>query len=78
MECSSLNYLTEDLDGGPVKMAHQYHSGDLEMRPFTVVHISDRQMGLGCVNSWGAWPEDRFMIHYGNQDFTFVIRPISK
>lgn len=78
MECSSLNYLTEDLDGGPVKAAHQYHSGDLEMRPFTAVHISDRQMGLGCVNSWGAWPEDRFMIHYGDQDFTFVIRPISE
>lgn len=75
MECSSLNYLTSDLDDGTDKNAHQSHSGDLTPRPFTAVHIADRQMGLGCVDSWGAWPRNEYMIPYGNYDFSFIIRP---
>ena len=73
LQCAALNYLTEDLDGGPVKEAHQMHSGDLTPRDFTVVHVSDRQMGLGCVDSWGSWPMQKYMIPYENQEFTFVI-----
>lgn len=73
MECSTLNYLTEDLDDGEVK--HQRHSGDLTPRPFSVVHIMDRQTGVGGINSWGTWPLEQYQIKYGNQDFTFVIRP---
>lgn len=76
MECSSLNFLTDDLDDGPDKFAHQSHSGDLEVRPFTVVHVAQKQMGLGCVNSWGAWPRSEYLIPYANHDFTFVLRPI--
>lgn len=75
LECSTLNYLTEDLDGGPVKEAFHKHSGDLHPRDFSVVHISSRQMGLGCINSWGAWPMGKYLIPYGNQEFTFVIEP---
>ena len=77
MECSSLNYLTSDLDDGPDKNKHQSHSGDLVQRPFTVVHISQRQFGLGCVNSWGAWPEPEYQMPYGDRDFTFVIKPLT-
>ena len=76
LECSTLNYLTSDLDGGPVKMAHQIHSGDLTPRPFSVVHIQGRQMGLGCIDSWGSWPLEKYLIPYADQSFTFVIEAL--
>ena len=77
MECSALPYLVEDLDAGPLK-DHRWgqHSGDLVERPLTQVHIQQRQMGLGCVNSWGAWPEKPYMLPLQAYDFTFAIRPI--
>lgn len=75
LEMSSLNYLTSDLDDGPDKYAHQSHSGDLTPRPFTVVHIAARQMGLGCIDSWGAWPRAEYMLPYGDYKFSFIIAP---
>ncbi len=77
MECSALPYLVEDLDAGPVK-EHRWgqHSGDLVERPLTQVHIQQRQMGLGCVNSWGAWPERPYLLPLHSYDFTFAIRPV--
>ena len=77
MEASALNYLTADLDDGPTKDKKiGRHSGDLVERPLTQVHIQQRQMGLGCVNSWGAWPRQEYLLPYQDYDFTFVIRPI--
>ena len=75
LEMASLNYLTSDLDGGPVKEAKQMHSGDLTARPFTVVHIAQRQMGLGCIDSWGAWPLGKYLIPYADHSFSFIITP---
>ena len=77
MEASALRFLTEDLDDGLTKDKKiDRHSGDLVERPLTQVHIQQRQMGLGCVNSWGAWPRKEYMVPYQDYDFTFVIRPI--
>ena len=77
IEVSALNYLTEDLDDGPVKdKAIGRHSGDLVERLLTQVHIQQRQMGLGCVNSWGAWPREEYMLPYRDYDFTYVIKPV--
>ena len=78
MECSALPYLTEDLDAGPNKdgVRRYKHSGDLEERPLTQVHIQQRQMGLGCVNSWGAWPEQQYLLPLKTYDFTFAIKPV--
>jgi beta-galactosidase len=77
MEASALKFLTEDLDDGPSKDKKiDRHSGDLIDRPQTQVHIQKRQMGLGCVNSWGAWPRREYMVDYKDYDFTFAIRPI--
>jgi beta-galactosidase len=79
MECSALPYLTEDLDDGPTKDKKTgRHSGDLVERALTQVHIQQNQMGLGCVNSWGAWPLDQYMVKYGDKDFTFVIKPYKR
>jgi beta-galactosidase len=77
MECSALPYLVEDLDAGPRK-EHRWgqHSGDLTERPLTQVHIQQHQMGLGCVNSWGAWPEKPYMLPLQTYDFTFAITPV--
>ena len=77
MEASALNFLTEDLDDGMSKDKKiDRHSGDLVERPLTQVHIQQRQMGLGCVNSWGAWPRQEYMLPYQDYDFTFVIKPL--
>ena len=77
MEASALNFLTEDLDDGATKdKVIGRHSGDLIERPLTQVHIQQRQMGLGCVNSWGAWPRAGYQMPYKDYDFTFAIRPI--
>ena len=78
IEVSALCYLTDDLDDGPSKdKLIGSHSGDLVERPLTQVHIQQRQMGLGCVNSWGAWPRPEYMVPYDSYDFTFVIRPLN-
>ena len=77
MEASALNYLVADLDDGPHKdKKWGHHSGDLIERPLTQVHIQQRQFGLGCVNSWGAWPRREYQLPYQDYDFTFVIRPL--
>lgn len=76
MECKSLNYLTEDLSSGNDKYAVQRHSGDLTPRDLTTVHVAQKQMGMGCVNSWGAWPCKEYQMPYQNYDFSFVIRPV--
>ena len=77
MECSALPYLVEDLDAGAFK-DHRWgqHSGDLVERPLTQVHIQQRQMGLGCINSWGAWPEKPYLLPLQSYDFTFSISPV--
>ena len=77
MEASALHYLMSDLDDGPMKDKKVgHHSGDLIERPLTQVHIQQRQMGLGCVNSWGAWPRPEYLVPYKDYDFTFVIKPV--
>lgn len=77
METSALNYMTEDLDDGMVKDKRVgRHSGDLLERPLTQVHIQQQQMGLGCVNSWGAWPRQEYQLPYKERSFTFVIHPV--
>ena len=76
IECSALPYLLTDLDNGANKDAGPgRHSGDLTERNLTQVHIQQRQMGLGCVNSWGAWPRREYRLPFQAYDFTFVIRP---
>ena len=42
----------------------------------TYVNVDLRQMGLGCVNSWGAIPRKEYLLPAGDYDFEFVIRPV--
>lgn len=76
MQCSALNYLTEDLDGGDSKGDGKWarHSGDLIPRHLTAVHILQNQMGLACVNSWGAVPLEQYRLPYKDYSFSFTIK----
>jgi beta-galactosidase len=77
MEASALPYTTSQLDDGEHKnKAWGRHSGDLVPSGHTSVHIQQRQLGLGCVNSWGAWPRKEYQLPYRDYDFTFAIRPV--
>ena len=75
MECCAVPYTYDDLD--PSENKAQWHSGDLTPRPYTCVHIAQRQMGLGCVNSWGAWPRQEYQMPCKDRTFTFVITPVA-
>jgi beta-galactosidase len=77
MEASALPYTIDQLDDGVNKDKKLgSHSGDLVPAGKTQVHIQQRQFGLGCVNSWGAWPRDEYRVNYGDKDFTFAIKPL--
>lgn len=73
---SALNYLQEDLDDGLRK--DQRHSGELKPRGLTAVSVDGHQMGLGCQDSWGAWPWPQYLLPYGDYSFHFVLTPIRK
>lgn len=79
MECSSTPYATSDIDDGPAKV-HKWghHSGDLVDKGVTQVHVSQNQYGIGCINSWWAMPLEKYRLHYGAKEFTFVIKAIVK
>ena len=79
MEASALPYTTGQLDDGQHKdKAWGHHSGDLIPSGMTSVHIQQRQLGMGCVNSWGAWPRSEYRLPYKDYDFTFAIKPVKE
>ncbi len=73
---SALNYAQEDLDDGMAK--EQRHSGELKPREYTTVSLDGHQMGLGCKDSWGAWPWEQYRLPYGDYSFNFVLTPVKK
>ena len=75
MECSAIPYLVEDLDAG-VEKEHAWgqHSGDLVEKGLVQLHIQQRQFGLGCIDSWGASPMEKYRMHYQDRCFSFVIK----
>ncbi len=46
-------------------------------RGMTWVNFDLAQMGLGCVDSWGAWPRDEYLVKAQPYDFRFILRPVS-
>ena len=77
MEASALPYTMDQLDDGMHKdKKWGHHSGDLIPSGMTSVHIQQRQLGLGCVNSWGAWPRNEYRVPYKDYDFIFAIKPL--
>ncbi len=71
---SSINYSIESLDDGAQK--DQRHSPEVEKAPYTNVCIDKVQMGLACINSWGALPLPQYLVRYQDYEFNFSITPI--
>ena len=73
---SALHFDTEELDDGDEK--EQRHSFDLKKSKFTNLFLDAAHMGVGGENSWGAWPLEKYRIHYGSKTFNFVLIPQTK
>lgn len=43
----------------------------------TWVNVDLVQMGLACVNSWGAWPREEHRVPAQPYEFTFVLAPVN-
>ncbi|WP_236586115.1 MULTISPECIES: glycoside hydrolase family 2 TIM barrel-domain containing protein [Sphingobacterium] len=71
---SALHYFDKDLDDGPKRQ--QRHAADLVKRKQTQVNIDLRQMGVGGINSWGAWPLHEYTLPYKDYSFSFVLKPV--
>ena len=73
---SAIHFDTEELDDGDDK--EQRHSFDLKKSKFTNLFLDAAHMGVGGENSWGAWPLEKYRVHYGNKTFTFTLIPQGK
>ena len=73
---SAIHFDTEELDDGDDK--EQRHSFDLKKSKFTNIFLDSAHMGVGGENSWGAWPLEKYRVHYGNKTFTFTLIPQGK
>jgi beta-galactosidase len=71
---SVLNYSIESLDDGVQK--DQRHSPEVAKAPFTNLCIDKVQMGLGCVNSWGTLPLEKYRVPYQDYEFSFILTPV--
>ena len=71
---SALHYTIESLDEGFEK--RNLHSPDIDPSPITNLCIDQKQMGLGCVNSWGALPREEYFVKYADRRFTFTLIPV--
>ena len=71
---SALHYTIESLDEGPRKI--QRHSNEVEESDLTNFLIDKAQMGLACVNSWGAIAEPEYRLPYQDYEFSFIMTPV--
>lgn len=71
---SALSYSIESLDEGVRKV--QKHSELVSKVDYVNFCIDKMQMGLGCINSWSAWPHEKYRIPYKAYEFNFIIKPL--
>ena len=71
---SALNYSVESLDDGVQK--DQRHFPEVQQSDFVTICIDKKQMGLGCVTSWGRMPQPEYQIPYQDYEFDFIIQPV--
>jgi len=71
---SALHYSIQSLDDGTKK--HQRHGLLVKPQDLTNICIDKVQMGLGCINSWGAMPLSPYLVPFKDYDFSFVMKPI--
>lgn len=71
---TAIKHSLEQLDEGKEKK--QRHSELLDEEPFVSLSIDGKQMGLGCVNSWYAWPRQEYLLPYSDYEMEFVVSPL--
>lgn len=71
---SALHYSIESLDEGDEK--RNAHFPECEKADYTNLLLDGEHMGLGCINSWGYLPLDKYLLHYANRTFSFTLSPI--
>jgi beta-galactosidase len=76
LSVSARNFLDRDLDDGDRKQ--QRHAAELHPRPFTVVSIDKTQMGVGGIDSWGAWPLPEYRLQVRDYTYRFSITPFTR
>ena len=59
-----------------LELKKQAHENDRSLGR-TWVNFDLKQMGLGCVNSWGAWPRQEHLVVPQEYTFRFVLRPVN-
>lgn len=72
---SALDRSLEDLDGYPHKT--QKHGNLVPVSPFTDVMVDARQMGLGCYDSWGGLPMEKYILRFDDYEMNVLISPVS-
>ncbi|MBF4487159.1 glycoside hydrolase family 2 TIM barrel-domain containing protein [Flavobacterium sp. CSZ] len=73
---TALHYLTEDLDDGLQK--DQRHAAELKERDLTSLKIDYKQMGVGGIDSWQAWPMEKYLLRDKTYRYQFKITPSIK
>ncbi|MFB7495125.1 glycoside hydrolase family 2 TIM barrel-domain containing protein [Streptomyces sp. NPDC056161] len=69
LETSALHHAPADLDG-------PRHPHELTPRAETVLLVNHRQMGVGGINSWGAAPLEKYLLHAGRTyAYGYRLRP---
>ena len=71
---SALPYSLDDLD--PEVDKKQYHSGELVERNALYLHMDLQQTGVQGIDSWGAWPMEKYRLPYKNYSYSYWIRPL--
>ena len=70
---SAIPYSIENMDVSVGRA--QRHSGDLKAGDKTYLCFDLKQLGLGCVNSWGAMPLPQYRVPYQDYTFSFILTP---
>ncbi len=81
---SALPFNWKEMDVRELKNL-QAHSLELKALAFendrsngvTWVNFDMAQMGLACVNSWGAWPLEQHLVKARPYQFNFVLKPVN-
>ncbi len=73
---TALHYLTSDLDDGLKK--DQRNAADIKERDLTNLQLDYKQMGLGSIDSWGAWPMEKYRLSEKTYSCKFKIVPSLK
>ncbi|MCD0465613.1 glycoside hydrolase family 2 TIM barrel-domain containing protein [Flavobacterium sp. ENC] len=73
---TALHFLNEDLDDGLQK--DQRHAAELKERDLTSLKIDYKQMGVGGIDSWQAWPMEKYLLRDKTYQYQFKITPSLK